>query len=202
MPEPKRFMDLWNQLAIENGLPGFHFVGIIDSVSAIDLSNINNIDKNVEENITKAKAMGFDAIGTTNQKYAELKTGGKIRKIIFAMGRRICPGFLLDKYDYGKIIDNFYSPFDMREDVYPQLLAGWDRSPRSGRSAIIYYNNTPKEFRKAAVNAIKCVENKQPEHRIVFLNSWNEWGEGAYMEPDLRYGKAFIQTLRSVLDGD
>ena len=199
MPEPKRFMDLWNQLAIENGLPGFHFVGIIDSVSAIDLSNINNIDKNVEENITKAKAMGFDAIGTTNQKYAELKTGGKIRKIIFAMGRRICPGFLLDKYDYGKIIDNFYSPFDMREDVYPQLLAGWDRSPRSGRNAIIYYNNTPKEFRRAVENAIRCVENKQPEHRIIFLNSWNEWGEGAYMEPDLKYGKAFIQTLRSVL---
>lgn len=202
MTEPKRFMNLWNRLAKENGLPGFHFVGIIDSFPTIDIKNINNIDSTVEENVSDAKAMGFDAIETIDQKYAEIRTGGRLRKIIFAIARRIHAGLLLDKYDYGKIINNFYSPSDRRDDVYPQLLAGWDRSPRSGRKAIIYYNNTPKEFRRAVENAIRCVENKQPEHRIIFLNSWNEWGEGAYMEPDLRYGKAFIQTLRSVLDGD
>lgn len=41
MPEPKRFMDLWNRLAKENGLPGFHFVGIIDSMPTITKDNIN-----------------------------------------------------------------------------------------------------------------------------------------------------------------
>ena len=95
-----------------------------------------------------------------------------------------------------KIMNNFYSPSDSREDVYPQLLSGWDRSPRSGRKAIIYYNNTPDTFKKAARNAVDCVKNKAPEHRIIFLNSWNEWGEGAYMEPDLKYGKGKIKALK------
>lgn len=199
MPEPKRFMDLWNKLAKENDLPGFHFVGIIDSMPEINNNNINNIDKAVDDNINKAKSMGFDAIGTTGQKYAELKTGGKMRKLLFAAARRIAPGALIDKYDYSKIMNNFYSPSDAREDVYPQLLSGWDRSPRSGRKAIIYYNNTPDTFKKAAQNAVDCVKNKAPEHRIIFLNSWNEWGEGAYMEPDLKYGKGKIKALKKIL---
>lgn len=201
MPEPKRFMDLWNKLARDNGLPGFHFVAVVDSMPMITKDNINDIDHAIEENINEVKALGFDAIETTNQKYAELKTGGKLRKIFYAIVRKISSGALLDKYDYGKIVDNFYSPSDAREDVYPQLLAGWDRSPRSGRRAIIYDNDSPENFEKAVKRALACVKNKNPEHRIIFLNSWNEWGEGAYMEPDLRYGKSKLEVLkRNLLD--
>lgn len=199
MPEPRRFMNLWNQLAEANGLPGFHFVGIIDSMPTITGDNINEIDKAVDDNISEVKALGFDAVGTTDQKYAELKTGGKLRKMVFAAARKFSPGLLLDKYDYSKIIDNFYSPSDRREDVYPQLLAGWDRSPRSGRKAIIYYNNTPEAFEKAVKKAVDCVKDKAPEHRIIFLNSWNEWGEGAYMEPDLKYGRVKLEIVKRVL---
>lgn len=199
MPNPKEFMDLWNKLAKENGLPGFHFVAVVDSMPKIDKDNIKNIDKAIDENINVVKALGFDAIETTNQKYAELKTGGRLRKVIFAVVRRVFSGVLLDKYDYSKIIDNFYSPSDRREDVYPQLLVGWDRSPRSGRKAIIYYNNTPTTFAKAVDKALECVKDKDFEHRILFLNSWNEWGEGAYMEPDLRYGKEKIEVLKKRL---
>ncbi len=199
MPHPRQFMNLWNELAKENGLPGFHFVGIIDSMPEITKENIHNIDKAVDDNVSDIKDTGFDAVGTTDQKYAELKTGGKIRKILFALGRKLAPGMILDRYDYSKIIDNFYSPSDRREDVYPQLLAGWDRSPRSGRKAIIYYNNTPKTFEKAVEKALACVKDKSPEHRIIFLNSWNEWGEGAYMEPDLRYGNGKLMALKHLL---
>lgn len=201
IPDAKHFINLWNELAKENGLLGFHFVATVESMPVIDKNNIKNIDKAVDDNISEIKKLGFDAVETTNQKYAELKTGGKLRKVIFAAARKFLPGILLDKFDYSKIIDNFYSPSDKREDVYPQLLAGWDRSPRSGRKAIIYYNNTPDVFEKAANKAVDCVKDKSPEHRIVFLNSWNEWGEGAYMEPDLKYGKGKIQKLRKVLDG-
>lgn len=174
MPEPQHFIALWNSLAEENGLPGFHFVAVVDSMPVIDSKNIRDLENAIDENINKALALGYDAVETTNQKYAELKVGGKFRKVIFAVARRICPGILLDKYNYEKIIENFYSPSDQRENVYPQLLAGWDRSPRSGRKAIIYYNNNPKTFRKAVDKALTCVAHKQPEHRILFLNSWNE----------------------------
>jgi hypothetical protein len=112
------------------------------------------------------------------------------------MLRKRFPGVFLDKYDYSKIIEKYYSPSDSREDVYPELLAGWDRSPRSGKKAIIYYNDTPEQFDKAVEKALECVKNKQPEHRILFLNSWKEWGEGAYVEPDLKYGHGKLDCIK------
>lgn len=110
------------------------------------------------------------------------------------------PSLYVEKYSYKKIIENLYTNLDKRNDVYPQLLAGWDRSPRSGRKAIVYYGTTPETFKYAAEMAVKQVENKEPDHKIIFLNSWNEWGEGAYMEPDLEFGKGKIEALAEVLD--
>jgi hypothetical protein len=46
-------------------------------------------------------------------------------------------------------------------------------------------------------NALSIVEEKQPEHKILFLQSWNEWGEGNYMEPDLKFGNGFLDILKS-----
>lgn len=199
MPDPKRFMDLWNKLAMENGLPGFHFVAVVEAMPPINMNTIKNIDAVVDENISRVKSLGFDGIQTINRKYAELKTQGKFIKVMNACIRRIWPGLLLEKYDYKKIIRNYHSPSDYREDVYPQFLAGWDRSPRSGRRAIIYDGTTPETFRYAVDKALDCVKNKDPEHRILFLNSWNEWGEGAYMEPDLRDGKRKLEELADAL---
>jgi hypothetical protein len=196
IPDTRSFFELWNRLADENGLGGFHFVGITEPLSKLNITNIRAIDQNIEENIDRYKDLGLDAVCTVGQKYAEIKSSGRIRKIVFAMARRIFGGGVLDKYDYSKIVDHYYSPSDKREDVYPQLIAGWDRSPRSGRRAIIYYNDTPDAFGKAVDNVVDCIKNKNPEHRIVFLNSWNEWGEGAYMEPDLRYGRGKLEALK------
>ena len=49
------------------------------------------------------------------------------------------------------------------------------------------------------VDALKVVAGKEDEHKIIFMKSWNEWGEGNYVEPDLRYGHGFLDVLQKVL---
>lgn len=44
------------------------------------------------------------------------------------------------------------------------------------------------------------VKNKKESHKIIFLKSWNEWGEGNYMEPDIKFGKGYIEYLRKALE--
>lgn len=48
-------------------------------------------------------------------------------------------------------------------------------------------------------DALEIIKNKQPEHKILFLRSWNEWGEGNYVEPDLRYGHGYLDALKEEL---
>jgi hypothetical protein len=49
-------------------------------------------------------------------------------------------------------------------------------------------------------HALQIIANKQPEHQILFLKAWNEWGEGNYVEPDLKFGHGFIQAIRKAVE--
>ena len=200
-PNISEFKELWNSLAKKNGLLGFHFVIMYGTISKIDKQTLNkNVEQVAYDNISKAKEYGMDAINSIGHKYAEIKSSGLFVKSFKTFLRKVFKDNYVEKYEYDKIIRNFYSLMDREEYVYPQLLVGWDRSPRSGKKAIIYKNSNPKSFKLAAKLAIDIVKEKDEQHRIIFLNSWNEWGEGAYMEPDMRYGKGFISALREAIN--
>lgn len=47
--------------------------------------------------------------------------------------------------------------------------------------------------------AVAAVQDKEDEHKIIILRSWNEWGEGNYVEPDERWGHAYLDALKECL---
>ena len=112
--------------------------------------------------------------------------------------RQLFPNYTpLDKYKYKDIISNFYTSYDYREDVYPSIIPNWDRSPRAGRRAVIYTGSTPALFEEHIKKALEVILQKQDQHKILFLRSWNEWAEGNYVEPDLKFGHGYLDVLKS-----
>ena len=95
---------------------------------------------------------------------------------------------------------HFFAPEDSWENIFPTIMPQWDRTPRANVADGIYVNATPQHFREHIEQALKVVKDKEEEHKILFLRSWNEWGEGNYMEPDLTYGKGYICALREALN--
>lgn len=184
LPDCKHFFDLWNRLAQENGFPGIHFVGLA-----------KGWDSWMDEQLK----MGYDAVAHGNFWQAQMKT---TNWYWYAFWNKIRPKFdwvPLDKYKYKNIIKYLVNENDKRENIYPCLFPGWDRSPRSGRKAVIYYGSTPELWKKHCQDAVDAVQDKQDEHKIIILRSWNEWGEGNYVEPDTRWGHAYLDALREVL---
>lgn len=103
--------------------------------------------------------------------------------------------------NYSALIHNAVTQECEERGVIPQILPNWDHSPRSGRNAsCIYYNSEPDAFYEMACDAFEAVKAKPLEEQIIILKSWNEWGEGNYMEPDLRYGDGYIKALRRAID--
>ena len=183
LPNPNHFINVWNKLALQNGLQGIHFVGLASGWL---------------ERYPKIFDLGFDAIAPSNLWYAESKVKGKYIKLIEHKLRKYFPKIApLDKYKYKDIINNFYNQYDYLENSYPSIVPNWDRSPRGGRRAVIYTGSTPELFKKHIKEALKVIQNKQPEHRILFLRSWNEWAEGNYVEPDLKYGHGYLDAIRN-----
>lgn len=186
LPDCKHFFNLWNELARKAGLPGIHFVGLATGWD-------NSIDQQL--------AHGYNAVAHANIWQAEANAIGRYKKVLLKSMRDRIDWAPLDKYKYKDIIKYLVNDFDKRDDVYPSILPGWDRSPRSGRRAVIYYGSTPELWKQHVQQAVDAVQGKSDEHKIIILRSWNEWGEGNYVEPDERWGTSYLDALRDVLMG-
>jgi hypothetical protein len=57
-------------------------------------------------------------------------------------------------------------------------------------------NATPELFKQHLHEAVSRVIDRPPEQRIVFLKAWNEWAEGNYVEPDQKWGRAFLEVIQ------
>ncbi|MGN0190992.1 MAG: glycoside hydrolase family 99-like domain-containing protein [Candidatus Cryptobacteroides sp.] len=171
-------MSIWRELALQNGLEGIWFV-----------SQTYDVDNEFD----RLMAMGFDSVNVVRQydfekKRPLLKFFAKLRSKLFR-----CPTVV--RYDRAArwFVDR---DFDRREDVIPTIIPNWDHSPRTGRRAFVLHNSTPEYFSEHLKDVAGVLEGK--EHKIVFVKSWNEWAEGNYLEPDLKFGKRYLEALRAV----
>jgi hypothetical protein len=92
-----------------------------------------------------------------------------------------------------------WKKLDKEFDVpyYPHVSVGWDNSPRTRESAVSR-NNTPEEFQKALQAAKDFVDARSELHPLITINSWNEWTETSYLQPDNVYGYGYLEAVRNV----
>jgi lipopolysaccharide biosynthesis protein len=87
--------------------------------------------------------------------------------------------------------------------LFPGVTPSWDNSAR--RMLIqshIYKDSTPHLYTKWLQSAITRSEQFEPEEQLVFINAWNEWGEAAYLEPDLKNGLEYLRATKYALTGN
>lgn len=82
---------------------------------------------------------------------------------------------------------------------FPCITPGWDNSPRRKRGAIILRGSTPKLYRCWLEATLARFEPYGPGEDLVFINAWNEWGEGSHLEPDKQWGRAYLEVTRRAL---
>lgn len=206
IPNVKDFIDLWNRLALENGLKGIHFVGIVSNLSGFRIDDngkkkyylVNSSESSVSRYKTTLD-LGFDAVNSRGLFRAELMAKGRLFKIVNKSIKNVFGASFVEKYDYAKIIKNLYVKQDSWNNVYPTIIPNWDRSPRSGKNAVVYIGSTPELFKKQVETAVDIVKDKPKQRKFLFLMSWNEWAEGNYMEPDLVFGNGYLNALKEVI---
>lgn len=200
-PDMKEFIQLWQHLAEKNGIPGIHFVARADSIGKADEIYKKNFMNEVKARYDRYIDMGFDAVSSMNFRRAEILATGFFKKIIRNIRRKIFR-YALNSHDYMKLTEHYYTDEDKLDYVYPQITPRKDKTPRAGKNALVYTGSTPEKFRIAIKMALEKIKDKDDEHKILFLNSWNEWGEGSYMEPDIVWGHQYLDVLREEIVED
>ena len=194
VPNVRQFISLWQKLAVDNGLPGIYFVAHVQNVYSLERCN---------KIISEAKEVGFDAVNVMNlQEGLAMPFWLKfLRKLLL---NRIMRNFRLMPDIRWYCQENLTSPVDGHEIVIPSVAPGWDHTPRTGRRGILLAGATPNKFQGIVEAQIAKIQSKPFEERFLVVKSWNEWAEGNYLEPDLKFGDGYLMALRNavVLHGD
>lgn len=91
---------------------------------------------------------------------------------------------------------------DGDSSVFKGAFPSWDNTARKAKSGADIYLCSPSSYKAWLKNLITWTRaNHKRDKRFIFINAWNEWGEGAHLEPDTRYGYAYLQATREALDG-
>lgn len=176
VPEVEEFIKLWNKLAKENGFDGIHFVCISFSYDDAKMWLKKGFD-----------AVIFDPMffKTKSRYFFELL------HLLFRVPT------LFNYNDYTRVIIDKI-PIDDR--IYPCVIPNFDHTPRSGEHGNLFYNSSPRKWEYLLKALFEKIKIKKKENNIVFVKSWNEWGEGNYLEPDLKYGRSYLDATRAAKD--
>jgi len=106
--------------------------------------------------------------------------------------------------DYVMWANNAISCWESYEGIsgvyYPHVSIGWDnthRNPSYGAESVVL-NSTPEAFEACLWKAKRYVDERPNQARLVTVNSWNEWTEGSYLLPDMRWGYGYLRAVRNV----
>ncbi len=176
LADPAATADRWRRIAEREGLPGLH------------LAAVHSFDR------ADPRSYGFDAA----IQFPPLQIpAANIRDLGPA---RIERGFRGGLLDYREAIGHSLARAAPDYPLYRGVMPGWDNTPRRMERATAWVNSSPELYGRWLRGVIDQMQREQPpERQLVFINAWNEWAEGAHLEPDERHGYAFLEQTAAAL---
>jgi hypothetical protein len=116
---------------------------------------------------------------------------------------KLNPDYAGDVWDYVSVARYAIARRLPAYPLFRGVMVGWDNTPRLLNMSQVFVNAHPENYRRwLAAMVAQTRTCRQEGERIVFINAWNEWGEGCYLEPDEQFGRGFLEATRAALDGE
>jgi glycosyltransferase involved in cell wall biosynthesis/SAM-dependent methyltransferase len=176
LPDAKATFAHWRNVCREEGLGEIYLVGF----KAFDLREPEpfGMDAAVEFPPHHCKVMKSD--------YSELPVSND---------------FCGEIYDYRKIAENFVTHSTDDFTLFPGVMPSWDNTARMRNQGTIWVHSNPQIYCHWLHRAVlRTRRHANPDERLIFINSWNEWAEGAHLEPDEMHGYAWLNATRLALE--
>lgn len=190
----------WRELALQDGLPGLYFIfqkqyelpskACLRSFDALfqfqpfEAVNSPSFDINSIQHSPL-----FKMIRSLPERYQDMLRGLRakfVRELTF--------------HDYDEV---WRQIVELRSDpdltTYPGAFVDWDNASRYKKRATIYRGATPEKFSYWMSRLVDGMPSRDLPEKFIFLNAWNEWSEGAYLEPDEKFGYQYLEAIRNAL---
>lgn len=183
IPCIKDMAAVWNEVLKENGFAGLYI--------------IDTLKWNRKKASVARATVDFEPSRSINS-WEEKQNWIKKLWINYIMERKICKkmswmNLLINcKYSYKQLEETAIKQ-KHKKDEFRGIFVNYDDTPRRNERARIIRGSSPKRFGNYLCETIK--KSRQERNNYIFINAWNEWGEGAYLEADKRYGYAYLKKV-------
>jgi len=155
-------------------------------IGAIHLAYVQSFDRVDPRDIGFDSAIAFPPNNTTPAP-------------ITASQKLINPDYHGDVFDWRALAAAAQAADAPDYPLHPGVNPGWDNEPRRSGAGRVFLHASPRSYRDWLRAAIAQAQQRTPEAPLVFINAWNEWAEGAVLEPDSRHGHAWLAATRAAL---
>lgn len=178
LPDAPGFAHRLRKRFVEMGFPGVH-LAYVESMEAL------------ERRVTPAE-LGFDAC----IEFPPQGVGAPYQRPV-STAKRVWNGRV---YDYAGTVENATDREAVGYARYPGIFPSWDNTARQPLAGTILHDVEPELFGVYAEAKIEhAIEHFTGDERLLFINAWNEWAEGAHLEPDRAFGHRWLVALRSAM---
>lgn len=179
----------WNELAKKNGLDGIYFINTLTSFA--NISDKNCFDASIEFE------PGFTIKNDLPLLHKSKRlTNRLLKKFFSALG---CDSNLfLDRNSYDGIWRQILRRKPRKSKTFLGAFVDWDNSARRNKNALILDGASPDKFQEYFSKQIGRAK-RESDCDYIFINAWNEWAEGTYLEPDKRHGYAYLEAVKNAL---
>jgi hypothetical protein len=175
LPAPHELFQAWRRIARENGIPALN-ICIAQTFGSIDPYHYG------ADSAVEFPPHGLWA-GAITEKVADL-----------------CAGYTGSIYDYRNVVAEQFARPATDFMKFRCAMPSWDNTPRRGLSGNIFAYSSPEQYELWLRTLVQeAAARRNPDERLVFINAWNEWGEGAFLEPDQRGGRQNLEATRRAL---
>jgi magnesium-transporting ATPase (P-type) len=182
--------------AVPPSLPCCLGIGIGTAQRTIKKKGIMCINRNKITSAGKINICVFDKTGTLTEDH--LNIAGFLPVEAHGSENKYEPQSIFTFDRYSKLCREYFS--SCTNNIIPCIMPNWDHSPRSLNRGEVMIDCSPDKFCKLLVDISKIQKNKDHNKEVlIFIKSWNEWGEGNYLEPDQKWGHAYLEaTFRAL----
>jgi hypothetical protein len=185
LPEARQTLDRFDQQCKAVDLPRPYFVAVDAHHVGFDYRKVG-----FDDILAFSPQLGVSAPDAFIDKRTLSKLLRNLRLGIFSAKLKI-----FDELEERCKMESLNRPFP----TIPSCFVSWDNSPRRGREGIVYTNSSPRLFEEFLAKAIQSAKRHPNNHSLLFINAWNEWAEGNYLEPDVLNGNAYLLALKNSL---
>lgn len=188
----KEMFSLWNVLAKENGFAGIYLIAMNTSIGKDNKSNYYDAYMDFEPMCSMKNDNSY-------RRFLQKWKSNYLDRIQVNEQKRINRLWVRNAYSYTylcRTIEKRMKHLD--EKTMIGVFSGWDNTARKDQNGVVVEGSSPNKFYRHLKKVLKYSNDNKKE--FVIINAWNEWSEGAYIEPDKKYRYNYLKAIKLAVD--